>query len=218
MHMPDSTKNEKTSFQRLDLFISWVIGFLLLVMIFWGVYEKRLQNSIMYQTPEEQVHARERQFHQDIGAVRGELHSLSTQISDLKKSFAELQKVSGEATGKIDMMREYFQKYSPETFEKAVKRLDDRFDKMENEIDENYTKKTELEIVKRSYQHLPDKAEWTQFAKNLNEKLSLWDTVYMMLKNNPENKKIAEGVEKKKEEAKQKEDSKPVQVPPPGPS
>jgi vacuolar-type H+-ATPase subunit I/STV1 len=208
--------NDKPDGPRWDLFISWVIGIVLIVILFWGVYEKRVQNDLMYLSPDQQVHLRERQFHQDLGALRGELHNLSQQVNEVKKSFVDLQKISGEATGRIDMMKEYFQKYSPETFEKSVKRLDDRFDHLENEIEEKYAQKLALEIIVKRYAHLPNPVEWEQFKKLSTEKFTKVEELLNKIFPDKKSKDIIE--KKAKESSENKDSSKEEIIPIPGPA
>src|SRR5688572_3330532 len=89
----------------------------------WGAYELHVQNINRYLSPEQKVHAREMAFHQELGELRGEMRSYQKELTAVKTKLPEYMKEAGEVNGRVDVMRAYFEKYSPEVFEKVVREL-----------------------------------------------------------------------------------------------
>lgn len=176
-----------------ELLFSWFIGASLVLVIGWLAFEKCKENSRLYLTPEEEVALKVKQFHETMGEINGKVDRYHQEVMELKNQIPVLSKLVGESSGRVDVMREYFQKYSPETFEKTVRRLTDEVDTLRNEakdfssLDSRYAKKEEVARLS----HLPQAWEWSNREEKLKEVIKkLEDNVDFLLKGQPAKKQV----------------------------
>lgn len=152
--------------------IALLVFLVVLTGIFgWGAYELHVDNIERYLSPDEKVHAREMAFHRELGELRGEIKGYQTEVEVLKTNLPDYMKQIGETSGRVDAMQAYFDKYSPEIFEKNVRdlRMDfETFQRTANkekliadvttQFDTRYVQKYVIDNMK----HLPTSYEWKQ--------------------------------------------------------
>lgn len=150
----DSPKSEPPG-RTVEKIILGIIGIILIIVIGWGSWEKRRQNDLMYVSPDEQLFARERGFYMQLGQLEARLDQLTGDITHLKS----LAKNVGSVEGKIDTMKAYFEKYSPDNFErklnevyKSVADTKEQFVFAEEKFDEKYMKTTDSGNYVRQYE------------------------------------------------------------------
>jgi len=164
---------------RKHLIGTWVVGGAIALSITWAAWEAHVKNDRMYLSPAEQVHEKERQFHVALGELHGKVDRYHDEVTTLKLEMPKMAKQVGEAHGRVDIMREYFQKYSPESFEKETKSFRRQTESFEKEVTDL---QDEMDIIHRQiasfvskYNHLPSSWEWNQQQKQLKAKLDLID-------------------------------------------
>jgi len=156
-------------------FVMYGIGLTIVLVVGWAAWEKHVENDRLYLSPAEQVHQREQAFHSDLGALRAEVTTYKKEVDNLESKLTEAQKEAAAANGRVDVMRDYFQKYSPEAFEKVVKTLQKNVDELENEMtdfaryDARYAGKNVIDAIQNQIKHLPNGWQWEQHKKKLDE-------------------------------------------------
>jgi len=196
---------------RTHLIGTWVVGGAIALSITWAAWESHVKNDRMYLSPAEQVHERERQFHVALGELHGKVDRYHDEVTVLKLEMPKMAKHVGEAHGRVDIMREYFQKYSPESFEKETKsfrRQAESFEKevvdLQSEVDQA-TRVISSFVSKHNY--LPTSWEWNQQQSQLKAKLAGLDA---LITTTSELKKTLKELEKKLDTVSKEETKDPV--------
>lgn len=90
--------------------------------------EQYLRNRQNLLTPEQKLDIAEGKLDRLLGEVNANLKHCVEDVNAFKQQYKELYAKCGEANGRMDVMKNFFDKYSPEAFELEVRALKDKVD------------------------------------------------------------------------------------------
>lgn len=137
----------------------------------WACWERHITNESSYLDSDEKAEIEKVQRHQEIGYYRAEIENYIKDLKEIQKQVILLKEQIGSANGRVDIMQEYFSKYSPEALVKQVNDLENKLVIIDEKLIKNdiWDSRYVLKYEMSKFENLPTEWEWDKVKARLDQ-------------------------------------------------